>query len=621
MTDTPANPLLVGMDEENQYKGTLFIEAYDSLIDSIKSGSQDIADLTFNAIGAVASTVSLVLDPFGSLLGAGLGWLMEHIGFLREALDQLLGDPDEIQRNVDDTTAKAVDLRVLAEDHRKSLVPAEGWSGAASEKFQGSMDTLGKELDCLANAVEAKAKVVAIMGTLVTVVRDVVRDMIAQFVGSVVANGLIGLAGAIFTFGASLGYAVGQIVREAVEVGSMIASKIKYVIKALGDLLRKIGDLDDVMAKVGKGWDRFDNAADAAEISYEGYKAADRVDDAIDKGLRVDAAADKYDDASAKVKEAAANYQAAKEAESKEADDVAKANADLSAATNGIRSAATDVTRAAGELDRLGGELNRSVDETNRAAAAVDQAAKSGDRAAYDAAVRNYDAARTSSLAAKAEYDAAKKAYDTADTKYDAARAKAAESAAAVARESRELSDRAKASYAALQAGKPADEAAKVAYDEYLKETGGKPNPELNAKNDAAKAANETYEKANVDFMDKNAAAAEANAKAFASGKDADIKAAEQAALEAQAAAEKLDSAAADARSAADAAQKAYQAATGGKGGGEATGPGNTDPLEYARQVNASTNFTDTFKGDAFLGDAGRRSDGSPSPSVPPVKH
>lgn len=617
MTEAP-NPLLVNMDEQSQYKGTLFIEAYDSLIDSIGSGAQDIADLTFNAIGAVASTVSLVLDPFGSLLGAGLGWLMEHISFLREALDQLMGDPDVINANVTDTKAKAADLRVLAEDHRSTLAPGDGWTGASSEKYQASMDTMGKELDCLANAVETKAKVVSIMGMLVTVVRDIVRDMIAQFLGSVIANAAIGLVGAFFTFGASLGYAIGQIVREALEVAATISGKVRKVVQALGDLMGKIGNLDDVMAKVGKGWDRFDNAADAAEISYEAYKAAGSVDETIDKALKDDAEKDKLNAAYDKQKEETAKYQAAKNAEETQSDDVQKANADMSAASDATKAAAGDVTRTAGDVTRAAGEVDRANADANRAVDAMNRAAKSGDQAAYAAAKQKYDTATLTAGAAKTEYDAAKQKYDAADAKYDAAKTKVADAAATVAREQREMSDAAKKSYEALQASKPSSDAATKAHEEYVKYTGGTPDADLTAKNEAARVANESFEKANVDYMDKNAAAAEANAKAFKSGLDADIQAAEKASNEAAEAGKKLDSAAAEARSAGDAAAKAAQP----PGDGGAPDPGKPDdPLAHARKVAGSTSFGDTFKDGAFLGEPGRPGDSKPGPSAPPVKH
>jgi hypothetical protein len=594
MTD---NPLLVNMDEQSKYKGTLFIEAYDSLIDSITGEAQSELDLAFNAIGAVASTVSLVVDPFGSLLGSAFGWLMEHISILKELLDEVLGDPEDIQANVEATKAKAAELRVLAEDHRGSLAKPEGWTGAASEKFQTSMDTMGKELDSLAGAVEGKAKVVAMMGTIVSVLRDIIRDAIAQFLGSVTANAAIGAIGAFFTFGASLAYAGIQIAREAAELALTLAGKVKRVIAALAKLMRNVGDLDGVMAKIGKGWDRFDNAADAAEISYAVGQAYTGVDDTINKALHDDAAKDKLDAAYDKSEEASAKYQAAKGAESREADDVSKANTDFSAAADRTKTAAGDLTRAASDL-------NRTNEDTSRAVDAVNQASKSGDQRAYDAAMQKYEAA-------KAKSDAASTRYDAASAKYDAAKSKAADAASQVARESRELSDKAKASYDALQAGKPADEAAKKAYDEYLKETGGKADPAPTAKSDAAKAANEAYEKANADFMDKNAAAAEANAKAFASGQDEDIKAAEQAANEAQAAGKTLEDKAALATSAGDEARKAQEQASGGAPAPEKP----ADPLEHARKVNASTGYTDALKGASGPSD----SSGNTGTSTPTV--
>ncbi|NKE62316.1 hypothetical protein FXN61_38470 [Lentzea sp. PSKA42] len=592
MTD---NPLLVNMDEKDQYKGTLFIEAYDSLIDSITGEAQSELDIAFNAIGAVASTVSLVMDPFGSVLGAGFGWVMEHVGILKDLLDEVMGDPEDIQANVEATKAKAAELRVLAEDHRRELATFDGWTGAASEKYQLSMDAMGKELDGLASAVEGKAKIVAMMGTLVSVLRDIVRDAIAQLLGSATANGLIGAAGAIFTFGGSLVYAGIQIAREAAELALTLGSKVRRVIATLAKLMSKVVDLDGVMGKLSKSWERFDNAADVAEISYATGQAYTGVDDAIDKAVRDDAAKDELDAAYDKSEEASAKYQAAKDAESKQADDVSKANADLSAASDHTKAAAGDVNRTAGEL-------NRTNEETNRAAEAVNQAAKSGDQRTFDAARNRYDAAKAKSDAAKTQYDAATKNYDTAKTK-------ASDAAATVARESREMSDKAKASYDALQAGKPADTGAKAAYEEYLKKTGGTADPALTAKHDAAKAANEAYEKANVDFMAKNAAAAEANFKAFASGTDADIKAAEQASNEAQAAGKTLEAKAAEAKSAGDEAQNAT-------GGGAPASEKPADPLEHARQVNASTSYTEALKGGTLFGTFGESDDNATTPDT-----
>ncbi|MCR3749266.1 glutamate-rich protein 5 [Lentzea californiensis] len=288
--ETPLpSPPGMHITEENKLKGSLFIEAYGSLIDGIskdaESETEKALDITFNAIGAASATVMFAIDPLGSIIGAGVGWLIEHVSFLRDALNQLMGNPEEIQANVEANKARAAELRVLAEDHRSGLATFDGWTGAASENYKASMDGMGQELDDLANAVESKAKIVAIMGMLVTVLRDIVRDLIAQLIGSLIGGAIIAAAMMIPTFGTSIAVFGGFAVGKAVALGVNIASRVARVVAALGRQMKRIGDLDDIMKKVSKGWERFENSADVAEIAYEGYKAQDGVNKKIDEAM------------------------------------------------------------------------------------------------------------------------------------------------------------------------------------------------------------------------------------------------------------------------------------------------------------------------------------------------
>ncbi|MGW6441981.1 hypothetical protein [Lentzea sp. NPDC055074] len=288
--ETPLpSPPGMHITEENKLKGSLFIEAYGSLIDGIskdaESETEKALDITFNAIGAASATVMLAIDPLGSIIGAGVGWLIEHVSFLRDALNQLMGNPEEIQANVEANKARAAELRVLAEDHKSGLATFDGWTGEASERYKASMDNMTHELEDLANAVESKAKIVAIMGMLVTVLRDIVRDLIAQLIGSLIGGALIAAAMMIPTFGASIPIFAGFAVGKAVALGVNIASRVARVVAALGRQMKRIGDLDDIMKKVSKGWERFENSADVAEITYEGYKAQDGVNKKIDEAM------------------------------------------------------------------------------------------------------------------------------------------------------------------------------------------------------------------------------------------------------------------------------------------------------------------------------------------------
>ncbi|GAA2690879.1 hypothetical protein LV78_002984 [Actinosynnema pretiosum] len=275
--------------EENEFKGALFISSWDEMIDSIgkdaETEAEKVLDVTFAAIGAASSMAMLAVDPFGTILGAGIGWLIEHVTFLREPLDQLMGDPDDVNANVAATKANAVEMRVLAETHRNTLAQPQEWSGQSQEAFKASMAALGEELDSLANAVEQKAKIVAVCGMLVQVLRDIVRDMIAQFLGSLLAGAIAAAAAAVFTFGASIAGFIAYAVGKAVALGVNIASRLARLVGGLGRQMGRIKNLDDITEGIGKGWKRFENVADVSEIGYESWKAQEGVDRAIDKAV------------------------------------------------------------------------------------------------------------------------------------------------------------------------------------------------------------------------------------------------------------------------------------------------------------------------------------------------
>lgn len=268
----------------DSWAGTGVFEAYHGMISSIGDDSASEADhvlgVAFDSIGALSSTVATVLDPLAALIGSGVGWLLEHISFLRKPLDYLMGDKAAIQANVDATSNLAAKLRQLSDDHRAELGATGGWTGMSAEKFTASMDKMGQELDALADAVRTKAKVVAVTGTLVVILRDIVRDAVAQFIGTLISGAIQAVALLIPTFGASVPIFIGKAVSRAAALGASIAAKVAKLVAALGRNSARIGQLSGVMSKIGKGWERFENVADVTEVGYESKKAADRVDEA-----------------------------------------------------------------------------------------------------------------------------------------------------------------------------------------------------------------------------------------------------------------------------------------------------------------------------------------------------
>jgi hypothetical protein len=168
-------------------------------------------DGTLGGVGGSLDVLGLVIDPLGSLVAWGVSWLMEHVRPLKEALDWLAGNPDEVAahaatwRNVSASAAGA-------HQHYEDAVRAQtaGWSGASGDAYRGhaarQLDVIGG----IATASEAISYAVEGAGLLVGLVRGIVRDLIAQFVATLAARLPQWLAEEGLTLGIATPVVVGQ---------------------------------------------------------------------------------------------------------------------------------------------------------------------------------------------------------------------------------------------------------------------------------------------------------------------------------------------------------------------------------------------------------------------------
>ena len=91
----------------NWSTGAGAIDSYNSLITNIKNAHDEdkgvaAVEIGVAVFGVVADTVAFVLNPLSKLIAAGLGWLIEHVQFLKAPLDRLAGNPDGIKALADD---------------------------------------------------------------------------------------------------------------------------------------------------------------------------------------------------------------------------------------------------------------------------------------------------------------------------------------------------------------------------------------------------------------------------------------------------------------------------------------------------------------------------------------
>lgn len=260
------------------FAGAGVVESVAGLNQTINAESEGetekVLDVTFASIDAAASIASTVVDPLGSVIAAGVGWLFEHVSILREPLDALMGDPDEIQAHTESLKQHAEEVKQVADQHRDAVQAFQGWAGEAAEAFRKSMQQLADEYTGLSESVATTANIAAVNGTLVITLRDLVRDMIVELITTLIEGALVAVSTAVITFGASIAgfvaYTIGRVAALGVEIGAKIAKLIAAFARQ-GTRLAKLGD---AMGDLTKNFGRFADAAGVASIGNDVGQAA-----------------------------------------------------------------------------------------------------------------------------------------------------------------------------------------------------------------------------------------------------------------------------------------------------------------------------------------------------------
>jgi uncharacterized protein YukE len=246
------NPLVApAKDSTTALSGISIFEDGKALKDGIEKG--DWASTAMGVVGTGLDALSYVADPFGAVLAAGVGWLMEHVGPLKEALDKLAGNPDEITAHSQTWQNIAKELGDVATELSNDIqADIQSWTGPAADAYREQAADVAKVLEGAGQACAGAADGVKTAGEVVAAVRMLVRDTIAQVVGHMVSWALQ----VIFTLGLGLTWVVPQVVALVSKTAGELARLMSSLTKALGELgklLTKASDLFKTAAKGLKG--------------------------------------------------------------------------------------------------------------------------------------------------------------------------------------------------------------------------------------------------------------------------------------------------------------------------------------------------------------------------------
>ena len=282
-------------DSTTWYTGLGMVEDAALITNGIQDGSW--VDGTLGGVGASLDMLSLAIDPLGTLVAWGVSWLMEHVKPLKDALDWLAGNADEVAAH----TATWSNVSAFTDQARQQYadrLSAEvaDWFGTSGDAYRGQAEAQLQILEGLATAARGISYAVEGAGLLVALVRGIVRDLIAEFVGVLAARLPQWLAEEGLTLGLATPLVVGQ-------VGTLVAkwvNKIQHFLRGLLNSLRRLHPMLDNLAEVFTKLSRRNNELARTDPAHPGTNDfrsdfPTGADDFVDDGQEIsERAADAY---------------------------------------------------------------------------------------------------------------------------------------------------------------------------------------------------------------------------------------------------------------------------------------------------------------------------------------
>ncbi|HEX5741252.1 MAG TPA: hypothetical protein VFY17_06825 [Pilimelia sp.] len=226
------------------YEGAGIVEAAAACAKAIGDG--DWASAAGNGASAAMGALGAAMDPFQALCSAGVGWLLEHVEVLREPLDWLAGDARAVDAHGATWRAVGERLDLAAGRLHEAVAGAVGpWRSTAVDAYVARVNDQLADLAALRISCGAHALLTHQIGLAVAVVRNTVRDVIAEVVGAIVSKALqaVGVVTA-----PKIILEVGLLVAET---AVRISALLHRLVSTIGDLLGRAGALSGVLRALG----------------------------------------------------------------------------------------------------------------------------------------------------------------------------------------------------------------------------------------------------------------------------------------------------------------------------------------------------------------------------------
>jgi hypothetical protein len=244
-----ANPLVVGpVDTSTAFGGAMLLDSLSQLSASLESGDWVASGLA--GVGVALDAVATAVDPLGSLIAAGLGWLMEHLEPLKGWLNDLTGDAGAVLgfAGTWDNVASAM-TGAGDELHRIVTADLEAMSGASIVAYGAYANGLADRVRAAGTSASSMASALRTCSTVVQVVHDLVRDTLAQLVGSIISW----VSTLVITAGLATPYVASQVATRMSSIATRVGRSVIDVISTGKSLKNLLEAMKDALAQLASG--------------------------------------------------------------------------------------------------------------------------------------------------------------------------------------------------------------------------------------------------------------------------------------------------------------------------------------------------------------------------------
>jgi hypothetical protein len=205
-------------------------------MDAIEGFSQAVeskqwADIALAGVGGALEGFSFGVDPIGSLLSGGISWLIEYVDPLNEVLHDLTGDADILYTHAGTWTNMAGEAWAMAADLYALMESStEEWVGAAGDAFRELHTAYIAGIDCMGWVFDSMSKATAGAAQMLQVCYELVRDLIAELIGTLLVHAPVWLGLIAATAGAATPLCLADAIIIIVNIAGLVFSLVMALI-------------------------------------------------------------------------------------------------------------------------------------------------------------------------------------------------------------------------------------------------------------------------------------------------------------------------------------------------------------------------------------------------------